>query len=204
MNSHQAMHKMPIVEPATGWRKDWEYGQAKTILARLIKDGKVTLSDMPASVQRMHPLFLLYKAENFSSNYRALQKKSIKDKSDVDRDKKAMTDDRRLFPAQPINSVGMQRFHGSEAERLMIELLENPEYTKYCDAPKKGKEKIAMPRSVRKELYLENEAVNKHVGGFDRWSQLLTSKLEGSKNRLIQMKLLQEKAAKKAKKYQIN
>ncbi len=129
----------------------------------------------------MHPLFVLYKPTNFSNNYRHLQQAILQAHTSSRRDKQAIEDDRKLFPVKEVNSIGTVRFHGSKSEELMIAAIKDPKYSQYCNPVGKGGVKNPMPTSVRKTLYEENEEVNELIGGYPRWSRLLSSKLEGAK-----------------------
>ncbi len=187
--------------PAAGWRTDWgdDDCEAKGVLRAMIISGKVREEDRPAYVQRLNPLFRLYKPDNFSGNYRNLQKRIMAEDSIVARDKLAIESDMARFEQKTENSIGTVRFQGSESERLMIEALKLPEYAMYINPVEKGKSKITKPASVCQTLFFSNLEVNKKIGTYSRWTKILSSKLEGSKNRLIRLEREKKNNEKKAK-----
>lgn len=55
-----------------------------------------------------------------------------------------------------------------------------------------------MPTIIRKQLYMDNEAIHlRDCGGYARWRNILQSKLGGAMARILKMELKKEKEEKK-------
>ena len=103
----------------------WADSQAKEQLFRDIVAGKVTEDMKPRVVFAMHPeLYSEYK-KGFGSNYRNLQEAIAKEQARADQDRNFIEHDLALHPPAPFDGRGHPRWCGSEAERLLMQDIQD-------------------------------------------------------------------------------
>ena len=103
----------------------WADSQAKEQLFRDIVAEKVTEDMKPRVVFAMHPeLYSEYK-KGFGSNYRNLQEAIAKEQAHADQDRNFIEHDLALHPPAPFDGRGHPRWCGSEAERLLMQDIQD-------------------------------------------------------------------------------
>jgi len=104
--------------------KPWGKSDAKELLLQDIIAGDVTDDMMPRVVYQMRPEYQVYKATNFATNYRSLQRWVRVHKAKADADSDALAHDRRIHPPAARAFQGYPRWGGSDAARLLKQDVE--------------------------------------------------------------------------------